>query len=522
MTHVLHELLEASAATRPDAVAVVDGDRALTYAELNEQASRLANHLQSSGVVRGDRVGLYLQKSLEAIVGLYGIMKAGAAYVPIDPNAPAASRAAYIIENCTIGILVTSAEMADQWPDLPTATLRELVVLDVDEIDGPEVPFAATGRATIDKADPIYAPSGVIGQDLAYILYTSGSTGAPKGVKLSHLNALSYVRWIVDYFELTAEDRVANHPPLHFDMSIPDLYGAAWVGAPLYLVPAKASVFPIQIKRFIEGNEITVWYSVPSVLSMLLQRGKLEQGSMPSLRILTFAGEVFPSKFLKELMELVPHPRYINQYGPTETNVCTYYEVPRPPAPDSDIPIGRSITDVETFVVTEEGGRAAPGEVGELWVRGSTVMRGYWGDPEKTADRLVPDPFGGELPDLVYRTGDLVRENEEGDLDFLGRRDNQIKSRGYRIELGEIETAIYSHELVRECAVLPVPDDLVTNRIFAYVALDGEIESHELKGYLKDRLPPYMLPDVIEFAESLPKTSTGKIDRQALSAELPD
>lgn len=520
MTYVLHGLLESAAREHGGRVAVVDGERSLTYAELDEQSSRVANHLQASGVARGDRVGLYLQKSLEAIVALYGIMKAGAAYVPIDANAPAASRATYIIENCGIEVLITASDLSEQWGDLPASGLRELVVMDGGEVDAGDLPYILTTVAQVERRDAAYSPTGVIGQDLAYILYTSGSTGAPKGVKLSHLNALSYVRWIVDYFDLTAEDRVANHPPLHFDMSIPDLYGAAWVGAELHLVPAKASVFPIQIKRFIEGSGITVWYSVPSVLSMLLQRGKLEQGSLPTLRILTFAGEVFPSKFLHELMELVPHARYVNQYGPTETNVCTYYEVPEPPDPDADIPIGRPISDVDTFVVTDDGRRAEPGEVGELWVRGSTVMRGYWGDPDKTADRLVPNPLGGELPDLVYRTGDLVRENEAGDYDFLGRRDNQIKSRGYRIELGEIETAIYSHDLVRECAVLPVPDDLVTNRIFAYVALDAEVEAHELKGYLKDRLPPYMLPDVIEFAASLPKTSTGKIDRQALSAQI--
>lgn len=524
MTHVLHRLLETSAVTHADRTAVVDGEHAITYRELDAFANRIANHLSERGVTRGDRVGVYMQKSLEAIGALYGIMKVGAAYVPIDPNAPAASRATYILENCGIEVLITGAEMAEEWPDLPAHPLRELVVVNAaaGEFEVGTDRFGVSARDAIDKQPEDFAPVPVIGQDLAYILYTSGSTGVPKGVKLSHLNALAYVRWVVDHFELTAEDRVSNHPPLHFDMSIPDIYGAAAVGAALYLVPLKASVFPIQIKRFIENNEITVWYSVPSVLSMVVQRGKLEQGSMPSLRILTFAGEVFPSKFLNELMTLVPHPRYINQYGPTETNVCTFFEVPAAPDPSADIPIGRAITDVHTFVVTDDHRLAEPGEVGELWVRGSTVMRGYWGDPEKTADRLVPHPLGGELPDLVYRTGDLVRQNPDGDYDFLGRRDNQIKSRGYRIELGEIETALHHHELVRECAVLPVPDDLVTNRILAFVALSEHLEPHELKHFLQERLPPYMLPDHIEYADSLPKTSTGKIDRQALKNQIPE
>ena len=522
MTYRLHQLLEEAAEHHADRVAVVDKDREMTYRALNAAANRVANLLVDLGVRRGDRVGLYLQKSQEAIVALYGIMKAGAAYVPIDPNAPATSRATYIIGNCGINVVVTGEEMADRWPEIISADtgLTHLVVANADTLDVDGAGVKAIGSDAIASQSPEFGDVGGIGQDLAYILYTSGSTGAPKGVKLSHLNAMSYVRWLVDYSDATPDDRFSNHPPLHFDMSISDIFGAAMVGAALILVPHKTSVFPIQIKRFIEKHEITIWYSVPSILSMLLQRGKLEQGCMPTLRILTFAGEVFPSKYLADLMKLVPHPRYINQYGPTETNVCTYYEVPEPPSPDSDIPIGRPIADVDTFVVTEDGREAGPGEVGELIVRGSTVMRGYWGDPDKTALRLTQNPLGGELPDLVYHTGDLVREDTNGDYAFLGRSDNQIKSRGYRIELGEIETALYTHDEVKECVVLPVPDDVFTNKIFAYVVLENVLEEHELKAHCKEVLPPYMIPDFFRVAEVLPKTSTGKIDRRSLADEL--
>ncbi len=523
MSYQLHHLLERSAERVPDRVALVDEDRQLTYAELDAAANQMANLLRELGVRKGDRVGLYLEKSQEAIVGLYGIMKAGAAYVPIDPNAPATSRATYILGNCGIEVVVTGAEMAPKWAEITAADtpLTHLVVADAAGMDL-ESPggVKVVGRDILESQPAEYGNAGGIGQDLAYILYTSGSTGAPKGVKLSHLNGLSYVRWLVEYFEADENDRFSNHPPLHFDMSIPDIFGAAMVGATLVLVPPKTSVFPIQVKRFIEKNDITIWYSVPSVLSMLLERGKLERGSMPSLRIITFAGEVFPSKYLAELMRIVPQPRYINQYGPTETNVCTYYEVPEPPPGDRDIPIGRAIDDVDTFVITEDGRLAKRGEVGELVVRGSTVMRGYWGDPDKTADRLVPNPLGGELPDLVYRTGDLVREDDNGNYEFLGRRDNQIKSRGYRIELGEIETALYAHPRVKECAVLPVPDDLMTNKIAAFLVLDGEVEEHEMKAHCKEKLPPYMIPDFFRMAEALPKTSTGKIDRRSLATEL--
>jgi amino acid adenylation domain-containing protein len=522
MTYRLDQLLERSAAIHGDRLALVDGERELSYRELNAAANQVANQLAEIGVRPGDRVGLYLQKSQEAIVGLYGIMKAGAAYVPIDPNAPATSRANYIIGNCAIDVVLTAAGMAERWQDIVDAGAAptHLVVLDADELEFDGAGVKVIGRSMVEGQPESFGDVGGIGQDLAYILYTSGSTGAPKGVKLSHQNAITYVRWLVDHFEATPDDRFSNHPPLHFDMSIPDIFGAAMVGAAVVLVPQKTSVFPIQIKRFIEKHEITIWYSVPSILSMLLERGKVEPGCMPTLRILTFAGEVFPSKYLAELMRIVPHPRYINQYGPTETNVCTYYEVPEPPPADRDIPIGRAIADVDTFVVTEEGRRAEVGEVGELVVRGATVMRGYWGDPERTGERLVDHPLGGELPDLVYRTGDLVRENESGDYDFLGRSDNQIKSRGYRIELGEIETALYANHAIRECAVLPVPDDLFTNKILAYVVFEKPLEEHELKAHCKEALPPYMIPDFFRVREILPKTSTGKIDRRALADEI--
>ncbi len=229
---------------------------------------------------------------------------------------------------------------------------------------------------------------------------------------------------------------------------------------------------------------------------------------------------MFPTQYLRRLMELFPRPRFYNLYGPTETNVCTFYELPPlPPEQEEPIPIGKPITDVEVFAVTDAGRRAGPGEVGELYVRGPTVMQGYWNDPGRTAEVLVPDPFGEDGAAQAYRTGDLVREDENGDLRFLGRRDAQIKSRGYRIELGDIEAALYAHPAVVECAVVPVPDDLITNRIKAFVVGCDDLDQADLRGFCADRIPRYMIPDSFEFRASLPKTSTGKIDRQPLSRE---
>ena len=259
---------------------------------------------------------------------------------------------------------------------------------------------------------------------------------------LSHRNALAFVEWAAERFAVRADDRLSSHAPLHFDLSIFDVFAAATAGASVTLVPRHASVFPLEVVRFIEERGITVWYSVPSILTMLTLRGNLGPGSCPTLRTILFAGEVFPTKHLRRLMAALPHVGFFNLYGPTETNVCTYYEVP-PLADDAaPIPIGEAIPNVEVFAVTADGHRARPGEEGELWVRGPTVMQGYWGDPERTARSLVPDPLGTGPRDPAYRTGDLVRAGADGTFQLLGRRDHQIKSRGYRIELQEIEVDV--------------------------------------------------------------------------------
>lgn len=515
MSHTLHTLLERSARTRPDHPAVVDGERSMTYRELDAAANRLANTLCEHGVGRGDRVGLYLDKSLEAVIGIYGILKTGAAYVSIDVKAPT-SRSGYILGNCGIQYLVSVAKLSDRWIELSEVSpLAGVIAMDgdVEPIEG----LAIIGQDAVNSADPSSPEIGAIDLDLAYIIYTSGSTGAPKGVKLTHRNAMVFVNWTVDEYAITHADRISSHAPFHFDLSILDLYAASHTGATLVLVPGMASVFPVQINKFISKNRITVWYSVPSILSMLVQRGKLEVGSFPDLRWMLFAGEVFPTKYLSRLMELLPDVRFSNLYGPTETNVCTFYNVDTRPDPDGgDIPIGKPIPNTDGYVVGDDGVLVAEGDTGELWIRSGTVMAGYWGDPDRTAERLVPNPFGGEIVDNVYKTGDLVRVDENGDYVFLGRRDNQIKSRGYRIELGEIETAMYRYPGVVEFAVVAVPDDLVTNRLIGFAAVKEGTETAELLHHCKTTVPPYMVPEKFEIMTILPKTSTGKINRQEL------
>ena len=489
----------------------------VTYSELDRRANQLARLLLSEGVQKGDRIGIFLEKSIEAVVGIYGALKAGAAYVPLDLRAPSA-RLGYIAGNCGLHWLITTGKKARQWSELMSAgaPLTHIVTLDQAEPLAPDT-VLGLGTDDVDQQSEERVRVEMDGPDLAYILYTSGSTGQPKGVMLSHRNGLAFVEWTIDELSLHPEDRLSSHAPFHFDLSIFDLYAAAGVGAAVALVPATTSVFPVEVARFIRDNQISVWYSVPSILSLLIQHANLAEGDLPSLRTMVFAGEVFPSKYLSRLMATLPHVSFHNWYGPTETNVCTAYPVLAPPDPlGPDIPIGKAIANVETIVVDSEDRLVETGAEGELLVKGPTVMRGYWGDPEKTASRLVPDPTHPESGELVYRTGDLVAEGPDGAYLFRGRRDHQIKSRGYRIELGEIETALNAHPGVMECAVTAVPDDVISNRIVAHVAANADLDGDMLSAWCATLIPKYMIPESFVFASVLPKTSTGKIDRQAL------
>jgi amino acid adenylation domain-containing protein len=518
---LIDEQLAASTERHPGRVAVVDGGRTLTYLELDAAANRLAGLLRELGVARGDRVGLYLEKSAESLIGIFGILRAGATYVPLDPSAPVA-RLAGIARDADVRHLITGVERAECWNGLREGGARLEALIVPNGSDG-EVEAPAGVRlvtSTELQGRPADPPGGARSEDdLAYILYTSGSTGTPKGVMLSHRNALAFVDWGVDEFGVRETDVLSSHAPLHFDLSVFDVFAATQTGAAVVLVPAELALFPIQLARWIRDAGITVWYSVPSVLTMLALRGKLDEISPPALRTILFAGEVFPTKYLHRLMGLLPGVRFANLFGPTETNVCTWYEVPRwTGEPPPSIPIGRPIADVEVYAVTDEGEVSAPGEVGELYVRGPTVMHGYWGDTERTSRVLLQaDDGSGER---VYMTGDLARLDEDGDWIFLGRRDAQIKSRGYRIELGDIEVALNLHPAVAECAAVAVPDELVTNRIKAFVVVHRTVDPSELVDFCLERIPRYMVPELFEFRSELPRTSTGKIDRQALPVDL--
>jgi amino acid adenylation domain-containing protein len=385
---------------------------------------------------------------------------------------------------------------------------------------GNSVPWEALASYPGDR--PLELQS--VTTDLAYILYTSGSTGEPKGVMLSHQNALTFVEWCADTFHVRPEDQVSGHAPLHFDLSVFDVYNAIEAGATLHMIPEDILIFPASVAKFIETHNISIWYSVPGALAQLALHGKLTKERFPKLRTILFAGEVFPVKHLQRLAELLPDVELYNLYGPTETNVCTYYPVDRSRLAELEaLPIGRACANTEVFAVDEHGQRVIhAGGKGELYVRGPSVTLGYWGDPEKTRKTVVPNPFQPNFVENVYRTGDIVVLRTDGDYDVLGRRDNQIKVRGYRVELGEIEAALLRHGAVSEAGAFAMADPVDGARIHAVVALHNgsRLSESDLQQHCALHLPRYMVPANIQLREQLPKTSTGKIDRVRLKAEV--
>ena len=509
---LLHEYLTQSAARTPDAIVIQELDgRTLSYGDLDRLTDRLADALRRAGVRRGDRVGFCLPKSADAIAAIYGILKAGAAYVPVDPSAPAI-RNAFILRNCAVrALLVDTARAEELSAELgATGPVPETFVL-------PQVGGGAGLESAIDARSPTSGATPptepATPDDIAYILYTSGSTGRPKGVTLTHGNGISFVEWWSDTFAPTASDRFSAHPPLHFDMSISDVFLSVKHGATIVPIDDWTAKDPLTLGKVIEEHALTMWYSVPSVLALMAQHGRLERYDLSSLRVVQFAGEVFPIAHLRRLRKLLPEVRLFNLYGPTETNVCTFYEIPDhiPEDRTEPYPIGRTCSHARGRIVGADGSKVEPGAEGELCIAGAGVMREYWALSERSEEAFL------EADGLRwYRTGDVVREEDE-ELVFLGRRDRMVKRRGYRIELDEVETALYGHASFSEVAVLAVSDDEGTRVHAIYATKDGKpISLVELKTFSADALPLYMVPDRFAHIEALPKTPTGKTDYQRL------
>jgi amino acid adenylation domain-containing protein len=508
--------LDASAARVPERTAVVDpGGSTISYGDLNRRADALAGYLSAAGVRQGDRVGVVLPKSIAAVTALFGIMKAGAAYVPVDHTAPA-ERGRRILSDCDVRAVITDGRSLDVVPHDPARPVP--AVLLVEPVPAPDsaVPFTRFEDAVTAGAVRPEVQTGL--GDLAYILYTSGSTGMPKGVMLTHENAVSFVEWCSDVFTPSEHDRFSSHAPFHFDLSVLDIYVCLKHGATLFLISESLGKDPRELARFISHHALTVWYSTPSILTLLTQFGHLEQHDCSSLRLVLFAGEVFPVKHLRDVQRRWPSPTYYNLYGPTETNVCTYARIPSavPDDRDTPYPIGFPCAHCDALVLDGNSQEVVPGEEGLLHISGPSVFTGYWNRPTENNAAFV-ERAGVRW----YNTGDVVRWDGSDGFIYVGRRDRMVKRRGYRIELGEIERALYLHQRVREAAVIAASDAEAGVRITAFLSCDAGAAPSiiELKTFCAAHLPPYMSPDRFVVRERLPRTSTDKIDYQALRAE---
>ncbi|NLT07192.1 MAG: amino acid adenylation domain-containing protein [Solirubrobacterales bacterium] len=513
---LLHDYASRAAESRPDATALAMDDERMTYAELDRLSGRLAAQLVDAGCRPGDRVGLLVPKRPSAIVAIHGVLRAGGVYVPLDAESPP-QRLGRIVTSAEPRLLLAVPEAAERLDALAdTMALPPVWSVETDAIAGARVRSERT-RADWDVDAP--PPDVRIApHEAAHLLFTSGSTGEPKGVVITHGMVTAFVDWAVGYFGTRASDRISGHPPLHFDLSTFDIYATFKAGAELHLVPPTLSVDPSALAALIRDRELTQWFSVPSALTYMAKFDAVGQDDFPALERLLWCGEVLPTPVLAKWMRKLPHVTFTNLYGPTEATIASsYHTVPEVPRDETEpVPIGVPCAGEELLVLDEQLQPTPDGEIGDLYIAGVGLSPGYWRDAEKTRAAFLADPRPGEAG-RIYRTGDLARLDGDGRFHFLGRADSQIKSRGYRIELGEIESALSAVAAVRECAVVGVEVEGFegVSICAAYVA-DGDLAPPALRRELATALPSYMLPARWLALDSLPKNQNGKIDRPAL------
>lgn len=520
---LLQQGISNQADRHPDAIAIVCRDQRLTYEALEHRSNRLARLLAENGCRRGDRVALLMPKTPEAIIGMLGVLKAGAAYVPLDPAGPA-TRLARMLEvsecRCVLATGAVGPMLRDMLAAAKLAAPPRIGWLQPSPSAGAEVISDFTANDLESYSD---APPGVVGSDtdLAHILFTSGSTGLPKGVMITHRNVKAFIDWARRYFGTAPGERISQHPPFHFDLSTFDIYGTLSSGAELHLVPHELNLLPHKLAQFMRDAQLTQWFSVPSVLNLMAKYDVVNRGDFPALQRLLWCGEAMPTPTLIYWMQRLPHVRFTNLYGPTEATIASsFYTVPGVPLDDREsIPIGTACDGEELLVLDEQLDAVEPGEIGDLYIRGVGLSPGYWRDPDKTRAAFITRSSSANMEDRIYKTGDLARIGEDGLVYFLGRADSQIKSRGYRIELGEIEAAANATGWLRECAVVALASEGFEGHAIccAYTPLPGvDVTPASLRERLKSLLPAYMLPTHWRAFDLLPKNANGKIDRPAL------
>jgi amino acid adenylation domain-containing protein len=500
---LIHQLFERQVEQTPDAIAVQFEDRALSYRELNVRANRLAHYLSGLGIRPDDRVAICAERSLDMVVGLFAILKAGAAYVSLDPDYPA-ERLAYMLDNCAPAALLSQRRLLSS---LPEASVP-LVVL--DDAAGP------WQQQPEHNPDPVKL--GLAARNLAYVIYTSGSTGLPKGVMNQHDGVVNRLLWAQDEYRLAADDRVLQKTPFSFDVSVWEFFLPLLAGARLVMARPKGHQDPQYLADCIEIAGITTVHFVPSMLQVFLDRTGKQR--CRGLRRVLCSGEALPYALQQKFIEQWPDIELHNLYGPTEAAIDVTAWRCDAGLHDGIVPIGRPIANIQIYIL-DAGQQPAPiGVAGEIYIGGAGVARGYLNRPELTAERFVRDPFSSDAAARLYKTGDLGRWLPDGSIEYLGRNDFQIKIRGFRIELGEIEARLVQCPGVREAVVIAREDSPGDKRLVAYLVADAGMEpvAAELRERLAASLPDYMLPSAFVTLAGLPLTVNGKLDRQALPA----
>ena len=528
MTRYLQDAISARAEARPEATALVWEHKKLSYGELESLSNRLAHVLIDTRRDVGDRAAILIPKGFEAVIAILGALKAGAAYVPLDPAEPPARLARTLASAECRWILAADVDGGVIRNALAPEELRPKPLIgwlgEHSPLGAPPVVFA---RDDLD-AFPATRPESAGGPgSLAQILFTSGSTGQPKGVMIPHETILCFLDWALDYFGISAGDRIAQHAPLRFDLSTFDMFGTLRAGAELHIVPPQLNLLPHRLGKFIRDHRLTQILCVPSVLNMLAKFDVVRDGDFPELSRVLFAGEVLPTPVLAYWMRKLPQAKFTNLYGPTETTIASsYYTIPEAPTSMTEpIPIGQACGGEELLILDENLKPVTGEEIGDLYIRGCGVTNGYWRDPERTAAAFLADPDNPGSGRKMYRSGDRGRRGADGLIYFCGRSDQQIKSRGYRIELEEIEAALNAQDDLFESAVVAVESSGFEGHLIccAYVpSADADLDESELRSRLGALIPSYMLPMRWIRYEVLPRNSNGKVDRPLLAKTFRD
>jgi len=526
---LIHLKIESHACSSPSDIAIVDAGQQISYASFVDSFRRLATAIKSLVSGRNARVGVFIDNSAEAYIAMLGTMRGDCCYVPLGVSLPP-KRLAEIMRISEMEVVVT---VAKQLPSLKQALsiypgLQAVIILDADagSTDGD---FDLDGAAhvlhcsDVAQSSPDPGQSQNIGEDLAYIIFTSGTTGQPKGVAISHASLRDFVNWSVHYLQLTPRDRVSNHPRINFDLSIIDIFGCLAAGATLCPVTHPGDLF--LPGSFIRNRKISVWVSVPSVLATMKKGRQLKPGAFDGvLRSAVFCGEALPPDLAKSLQAACTGLEIHNLYGPTEaTCACSYHFVDCDSLlPNQPVPIGRANENTEMFLLQKDADALAGiGEVGRLMICGSQLAHGYWRNDEMTTKAFRPNPFKPGIPSRMYDTGDLARIDADGIFHYVGRRDLQVKLQGYRIELGEIEMTVRSHSQVVDAGVCVLeadgrPSEIVVAVVPGHGGDDREALCAAIRSLCREQLPVYMVPRYVFVLDAIPKNPNGKNDRKQL------